>query len=95
MTDISDGTLEHDDGRGDRNVQVAARFENVSKRFGETQALDAVTFELAVGEVHALVGEMALASRPLSNCWAVFTVRIAEKSPLPDVRYRWTARLKR
>ena len=57
MTDISDDTLENHDARGDLTLQAAARFDNVSKRFGQTQALDSVTFELAAGEVHALVGE--------------------------------------
>src|SRR4030081_2050126 len=37
--------------------QPAAKLEGISKRFGATQALDGVTFELAPAEGHALVGE--------------------------------------
>ncbi len=34
----------------------AVRFESVSKRFGGTAALDNVTFDIAAGSVHALLG---------------------------------------
>ncbi|TCV67457.1 sugar ABC transporter ATP-binding protein [Neorhizobium sp. S3-V5DH] len=37
--------------------QPLLRLEAVSKRFGATQALDNVQFELRAGEVHALMGE--------------------------------------
>ena len=33
------------------------RAENVAKRFGATQALDDVTFEVHAGEINALLGE--------------------------------------
>jgi len=36
---------------------IAAGAQNVRKRFGATTALDGVTFEVAAGEIHALVGE--------------------------------------
>ena len=41
------------------NSEAAAAFEGVgvSRRFGATQALDRVDFELRAGEIHALVGE--------------------------------------
>ncbi len=38
-------------------TQAAARAENVSKQFGATVALDGVDFDVAFGELHAVVGE--------------------------------------
>jgi ABC-type sugar transport system ATPase subunit len=41
----------------DSNGAPAARARNVSKHFGATCALDDVTFDVMLGEIHALVGE--------------------------------------
>jgi ABC-type phosphonate transport system ATPase subunit len=38
----------------------------VSKRFGSTQALSGVDFDIAPGEIVGLIGAMARASRPSS-----------------------------
>src|SRR5512133_2494901 len=38
-------------------TQPAASAEGVSKRFGATVALDSVNFDVAFGEIHAVVGE--------------------------------------
>ena len=38
-------------------TQPAASAEGVSKRFGATVALDGVNFDVAFGEIHAVVGE--------------------------------------
>ena len=38
-------------------THAAARVENISKRFGATVALDNVDFDVAFGEIHAVVGE--------------------------------------
>lgn len=37
--------------------KVILQMEGISKRFGATQALDEINFELRLGEVHALLGE--------------------------------------
>ena len=37
--------------------QPAASAEGVSKHFGATRALDGVDFDVAAGEIHAVVGE--------------------------------------
>ena len=41
--------------KGERSAAI--RLEAISKRFGATQALDGVSFELLPAEAHALVGE--------------------------------------
>ncbi|MEY4212041.1 MAG: hypothetical protein RL458_266, partial [Pseudomonadota bacterium] len=38
-------------------VREAVRIRSLSKSFGATQALDQVDFTVAVGEIHAVVGE--------------------------------------
>jgi ribose transport system ATP-binding protein len=38
-------------------VTAIVRFENITKRFGGTTALDAVSFVIQKGEIHALIGE--------------------------------------
>jgi simple sugar transport system ATP-binding protein len=44
-------------GRSDSAAPLFLDLKNVSKRFGGVRAVDAVDFDLAVGEVHCLVGE--------------------------------------
>jgi simple sugar transport system ATP-binding protein len=44
-------------GRGDPPAPLFLDLKNISKRFGGVRAVDAVDFDLAVGEVHCLVGE--------------------------------------
>ena len=38
-------------------THAAARAENLSKQFGATVALDGIDFDVAFGELHAVVGE--------------------------------------
>jgi rhamnose transport system ATP-binding protein len=45
------------DSDDQRIAEVAIRFNGVSKRFGETVAVDGVTLAIARGTVHALVGQ--------------------------------------
>ena len=54
-----DGTHEstNSDGTHESVNSVAFEAVGVSRRFGATQALDSVDFDLRAGEIHALVGE--------------------------------------
>ena len=45
------------DGTHESTNSVAFEAVGVSRRFGATQALDSVDFDLRAGEIHALVGE--------------------------------------
>jgi ribose transport system ATP-binding protein len=44
---------------------VMIKFENISRRFGGTEALKSVSFTINKGEIHALVGENGAESPPL------------------------------
>jgi ribose transport system ATP-binding protein len=46
------------------------RFEGISKRFAAIQALDNVTFSIAAGEIHAIVGENGAGKSTLMNLLA-------------------------
>src|SRR5262249_27665052 len=51
--------------RVDAMTRPAVSAEGVSKRFGATVALDGVDFDVAFGEIHAVVGENGVGKSPL------------------------------
>src|SRR5207245_6759299 len=55
LTPIEPGSILDRLMKGERSAAI--RLEAISKRFGATQALDGVSFELLPAEAHALVGE--------------------------------------
>src|SRR5438132_5365877 len=55
LTRIEPGSILDRLMKGERSAAI--RLEAISKRFGATQALDGVSFELLPAEAHALVGE--------------------------------------
>src|SRR6185295_12442067 len=47
----------HPDQRSENRMDRLVRAQAISKTYGGVRALDAVDFELAPGEIHALIGE--------------------------------------
>lgn len=78
--------------RAHRSV-IRRRRKGVSKRFGLTQALRAVDFEVAPGQVVGLMGQTARANRPSSTCWSAPCGRTkAHGGGWPRLRARLAAR---